>query len=396
MNCANQAPAGARARARATHAADWPALLPDVARRLLGEPTRIEHGGDTWRYRKRGSLSVHVGGDAYGTWHDFEADDSGGTLGLVEHVLGCDRGAALRWLTDADLIAPRNGAPGPDRRASASATLQPAAPTRSPKRRADPRPSRTAPLADAILKASEQADDTPARSYLARGWTWPPADIGPDLPAAVRWCPAAAVPAEARLPAEAAGALVFRLTRPDVRSDLEQAVSLEALTAAGERTMPRWRRTFGTRTGRVFEVPVAAGGAVVLVEGERDALAVALALRAGCIRSVGGTAGYRRGAGADLAGRPVMLVPDADHAGVAAVTRLLLPGALPNRSVRVVRAAEGDPAAWLAAWLTERAGIREHDGAMPGPEADHAAWRDLQAAADRGEPILFDLEADHD
>ena len=42
--------------------ADWPALLPDVARRLLGDPDATESGGATWRYGNRGSLAVHVGG----------------------------------------------------------------------------------------------------------------------------------------------------------------------------------------------------------------------------------------------------------------------------------------------------------------------------------------------
>ena len=65
--------------------ADFAALLPDVARRLLGDPPRI--GADEWRYRTRGSLAVHP---ARGTWHDFEA-------------------GALAWLVDARLIDPPAG-----------------------------------------------------------------------------------------------------------------------------------------------------------------------------------------------------------------------------------------------------------------------------------------------
>ena len=53
--------------------ADFAALLPDVARLLLGDPPRIEAGGATWRYRGRGSLAVHVGGARAGTWRDHEA-----------------------------------------------------------------------------------------------------------------------------------------------------------------------------------------------------------------------------------------------------------------------------------------------------------------------------------
>ena len=79
---------------------DWPALLPDVARRLFGDPSRI--GADEWRYGRRGSLVLHP---ARGTWHDFEADAGGGTLALVQHVNGCDKAGALAWLADAGLIA---------------------------------------------------------------------------------------------------------------------------------------------------------------------------------------------------------------------------------------------------------------------------------------------------
>ena len=360
---------------------DWPALLPDVARRLLGDPPRTEHGGATWRYGNHGSMAVHVGGDRRGLWHDFEADRSGGTLTLVQHALQTDRAGALRWLESERLLPARDG----DRPVALRAPVSQPKPTAR-------KSSKTAPLAAAILAASVPADDTPARAYLATRWTWPPLGIGPDLPAAVRWCDARAIPPDAYLPAVAAGVVVYRRTRPDVQHDDAPAVALEALTAASELLAPRWRRTFGAGTGRVFEVPVAAGNALVLVEGERDALAVALTLRAGCVRSVGGTAGYRPAAAADPADRPVVLLPDAEHTGVAAVTRLLLPGALPGRVVRVVRAADGDPADWLAAWLTERAGIREHDGGDDRGAATAAAWRDLLAAVERGTPILIDLE----
>ena len=359
-------------------AADWPALLPDVARRLLGEPPRTEHGGDTWRYRSRGSLAVHVGGDHRGTWHDFEADVSGGTLALVQHVAQTDKAGALRWLEAAGLIASPNGTQPPTRR--------PPAPAPSIATPTAPKPSKTAPLAAAILAASVPADNTPARSYLAHRWTWPPLGIGPDLPASVRWCSVADVPPRCGLPTDSAGVVVYVFRRPD--DDDAPAVALEAVTSAGRLPSPRWRRTYGSRTGRVFEVPVAAGGVVVLVEGERDALAVALTLTAGVVRAVGGTAGYRPTAAADRAARPVVLVPDADHAGTAAVTRLL--AGLPGRSVHVPwpRPADGDPAEWLANWLTERAGIREHDGGLGREAAIAAAWRDVLAAVERGERLI--------
>ena len=95
---------------------------------------------------------------------------SGGTLALVEHSLQTDRPGALRWLADAGLIEAR----GADR-----STTPPPAPAKRP-----PRPSATADLAVGILAAAAPADDTPAREYLARRWTWPPLGTGPDLAAA--------------------------------------------------------------------------------------------------------------------------------------------------------------------------------------------------------------------
>ena len=374
-------------------ATDWPELLPDVARRLLGEPTRTEHGGDTWRYGTRGSLAVHVGGDRRGTWRDHEADASGGTLALVEHLAQTDKAGALRWLESERLIDARD----PARRDPPPSSP---APAKRPSQR-----SATADLAAGILGASVPADDTPARAYLAARWTWPPLGTGPDLPATVRWIARSDVPLQNGehgpynpLPATAAGAVVYLFRRPDVATDPEAAVSLEAVTDAGDLLTPRWRRTYGARTGRVFEARSNPGGAVVLAEGERDALALALIGAGGVVRAVGGTAGYRPEAATDPELRPVVLVPDADHAGAAAVTRLLTAD-LDGRALRLApwpAPASGDPAAWLDDWLTERAGIREHDGGMDREAASAAAWTDLQNAVDRGATILIDLEADHD
>ena len=132
---------------------------------------------------------------------------------------------------------------------------------------------------------------------------------------------------------------------------------------------------------------------MVLVEGEADALALAVTGAGGVVRAVLGTAGYRAEAATDHERRPVVVVPDADHAGAAAVTKLLAAD-LGGRSVRLApwpAPPSGDPAEWLAEWLAERAAIREYDGGLPRIEADRAAWRDLLAAVDRGDhPILLE------
>lgn len=356
---------------------DWAALLEPVARRLLADRLCRENGGDL-RFGRRGSLVVHLRGPQAGTWHDFEDDVSGGTLRLVEHVLHVDRADALRWLEAERLIPPRD---------EDQAAYQPPPPAPRPRARA---PSRSAPLAAAILRASVNADNTPARAYLAARWTWPPEQLGPDqlgpaLPADVRWCAARDVPAEAHLPDDAAGVLIYVLRRPG-EADFEPAVSLEGLTAAGELLQPkRWRRTYGSKTGRVFTAADRPGGSVVLVEGECDALAVALVTIAGAVRAVGGSAGFRPEGAADDAGRPVALVPDGDSVGAAPLARLV--AALPDREVRTLPYRLGDPADWLCDHVTEDAGlIAYRDPDHEDPEG--AVWLALLADVGRGADVL--------
>ena len=64
---------------------DWAALLEPVARELLGDPARRPSSGE-WRYRRKGSLAVHVAGPRRGTWRDHEADVGGGVLEFLAHV----------------------------------------------------------------------------------------------------------------------------------------------------------------------------------------------------------------------------------------------------------------------------------------------------------------------
>lgn len=261
----------------------------------------------------------------------------------------------------------------------------------------------TTEVARATLAAAVPADDTPGRVYLARRGTWPPRSVEPDLPPTVRWMEADAVKAlptwtrngktrRLVLPGAAVGVVVFELARPGQPPD---GVSLTAVNDNGNRVLfgQEKARTLGGKAGRVFEAANRPGGYVVLAEGECDALALSLTLRAGCVRAVGGTSGFRREAAADLTKRPVVLVPDPERSGEAAITGLLTD--LPGRSVTVLpwpRAADGDPAAWLADWVNERAGVRESDGGMDRAAATIAAWYDLHAAVERGDTILIDLK----
>ena len=73
---------------------NWAALLEPVALELLGDPVRRRPSGE-WRYRRKGSLAVHVAGPRRGTWRDHEADVGGGVLELLAASPG-----AVGWPPD--------------------------------------------------------------------------------------------------------------------------------------------------------------------------------------------------------------------------------------------------------------------------------------------------------
>ena len=83
---------------------DWPALMPDVAVALLGEPS--SRTGRELRYGRRGSLSVDLAG---GRWFDHEAGEGGGVVELVTREHGGDTAAAMAWLESAGFVEPQSG-----------------------------------------------------------------------------------------------------------------------------------------------------------------------------------------------------------------------------------------------------------------------------------------------
>ena len=104
---------------------DWRALMPDVARKLLGDPPR--RTAREWRYGNKGSLAIYL---ESGRWQDYESGGGGGVLGLIQRELQTDRPGALDWLTREGLLPgetaprmPQNPQTGP---APASAIQKPA------------------------------------------------------------------------------------------------------------------------------------------------------------------------------------------------------------------------------------------------------------------------------
>lgn len=202
---------------------DWPSLIPEVARLLLGDPNPRLSSGNELRYGNRGSLIVNTSGPRAGTWHDFESGEGGGVLDLIERELNCDRSHALQWLADEGLVdrgqhrLARRARPGatagrhrqsPRYRTTQKRPEAPSRPAHGPGGTQGP-DSKTVHLVEPLLAATVPADDTPAREYLTRRRTWPPLGTGPDLPDSVRWLPREAVPTDVNLPPAAAGTLLM-------------------------------------------------------------------------------------------------------------------------------------------------------------------------------------------
>ena len=382
--------------------ADWHGIAGDVARALLGEPSSAT--GRELRFGRRGSLSVDL---RDGVWHDHEAGEGGGVLDLVTRERRCSTGEALEWLRGAGFVAGRPGRPesadrvgGPEsdsepfsgsgtgERTCGPAKTAPSGALSEPERDS-PRPDPRIELARRLWRLSGAADDSPGRVYLARRFAWPPAGIGPELPATVRWLPVESGRFEDRaakwygLPRGAAGALVFAWRRPGETgpATAPAAVSLIAASDAGERVTwfgeRRVRvRTCGTRAGAVFVVRRGlVSGPLSVAEGEIDALALSLApwCGPGAVLGVGGTAGMRRAAA--LGSGPVALHCDGDRGGRDAA---LAASEAIREAGRVARIEwhAGDPADALAEWLSERAGMRI-EGGEAREAAKRGAWKDL-------------------
>ena len=163
------------------------------------------------------------------------------------------------------------------------------------------------------------AAETPAVAYLVGRRAWPPAAIAAAHrlpPPPVRWLAGAVLArpdvrrAVGRPPRAAAGAVIYGYS-PPAGGDVA-AVQLDALTAASERTSPRWRRGLGSREG----VAVGRGDRIAVAEGEVSAIALALRPDVGHALAVGGASGMARLAAALPAcaarRRGVLIAPDAD------------------------------------------------------------------------------------
>ena len=160
---------------------DWSGLLEAVAQELLGEPVRRSAGGE-WRYRRKGSLAVHIDGPRRGNWRDHEAGVGGGVLDLLAHVEGLERDDALVWLRERGLLyGPPLAPSGPSRTAAGASKRRRsvATATRAPRPPEGDYAGRLWSLASTI----PTDPDHPARRWQANRHLWRP---GLNLPPSVR------------------------------------------------------------------------------------------------------------------------------------------------------------------------------------------------------------------
>ena len=364
---------------------DWPAIIGPVAEALLGKPTNRTR--NEWRYRTRGSLTVNVDGERAGTWRDWEADTGGGVLALVEHERGCGKAAALEWLESAGFVEGRDRVRRPVARPESFSAPDADGASKAGESPPDGEADARAVLVRRLWTRAVPADPTAGRVYLALRFAWPPAGIGPELPATVRWLARGGEPRSywPGVP-DAAGALAFAWRRPD--GELA-TLTLMAVSAAGERVLwqgrsKSWVLPGTSRTGTAFEAraPESVADPAHVAEGEADVLALAMApwCDPGGVYAAGGT-GAATIAPA-LGTGPVVLHCDGDKAGRKAVLAAADAIEAAGRECRVEwyigdAVNKGDPADALQAWIGERAAIRESDGGEARDDADRGAWRDL-------------------
>ncbi len=353
---------------------DWPDLLEPVARELLGEPSRRTTSGE-WRYGRKGSLAVHVGGPRAGTWRDHEADAGGGVLDLLEHVEGIDRAEALDWLRRRGLL---DGAQPTGNAASRLAGAGVAGHRGPPDNRSAGTLARCSALASAENRdlgptwaetlwrravPIPAAAEHPARRWLAARHLWRPEM---HLPPSVRWMPSEGGPA--------AGAVVAAFAAPG--AGRVSAVHLVHVDGDGlptpDRTGPDGlhKRSHGVMSGAVCVLGlVDAAAGVQVCEGLADGLALTARDPWPAV-VMGGTANYRnRDLARWLAGLgPVQVWSDGDGPGVEAS------GVLAKRV-----------AALGGAVSIERVGVGEDPGAAGAPFAplDVATVEDYAADLER-------------
>ena len=318
---------------------DFAALMPAVARALLGEPNARMSTAREFRYGSRGSLSVHLD---KGTWHDFETAAGGGVLDLVARERGCSRADALRWLREHGFV-----------------DVDPAL-TR-PESRCEPRPgdvaNATAPEADTGERIACVAPRRDTRAGARRVWnaTRPLAGT-----VAARYLAAHGV-------AHVAGNVALRfhsaLSHPTapgrfpclvagIQDVAGQFLGIQrtylAADGTGKAAVDPVRASLGSLAGGAVRLAEPAGGRLLVGEGiETTAAAVLVLDWHGGAWATLGTSGLRALEFPECV-RDVVIATDRDAAGLRAAAALAERLEGQGRAVEIRAPCRGDFADWLS------------------------------------------------
>ena len=334
------------------------------------------------------------GSEGAGSWYCFETGTSGGVLALIEREAKLSpenkRQAAFDWLRERGLIQDKSPAkpqpaadPDPPPFEAEAAASPPARKQASSGPPVEPH---------AIWSAGERPHpDTPAWRYLAGRLVWPPTNsLFPDLPPSVRWLPLSgeATPTYFRraLPASAAGLVLYAFHRwvDGEQCTMTAAVSMEAIRSDGRRCQPRWRKTFGPRTGALFDAGTSGESPtdhLVLVEGEVSALAARWLYPGHRAMATGGSSGLSHLSTHRLPQGVSSLTIDqdgdsaGDSSGFIALYSVLR--SCPGVRVKGVSRSGGEDAAdELAEWVGERLALMS-DGLPDKEGAPVEAWKSV-------------------
>ena len=323
--------------------------LEKVARHLLGEPGKRLSTRKDLRYGTHGSLSVNV---VKGTWFDHEAGEGGAVLDLIKRerdLVGAD---AFKFIRDECGVDLDDGA---DRGEFAHVR----------KNNPDPRSSFTDnhKAAFAIWNESQPAQNTIVEiHYLcARCITIAP-------PPSIRYHPALKhSPTGLMLPAMVAG----------VQGDGGKVVAIHRtyLDLEGSKAaVSSPKMALGPIAGGAVRL-APASETLTLTEGIEDGLAL-VQMTGRAVWAVLGTSGFKN-AVLPLTVRTVVLAPDADPAGDAAVAKAAARFADMGLKVLHLRPPEARDFCDVLADFEERAGIREYDGGQDRTEAEFAAFAEV-------------------
>ncbi len=71
-----------------------------VVERLLGKPNEKLSSATEWRYGNKGSFSIKMAGDKRGLWHNFETNESGNLITLIQKGMSLNFSETLKYVSE--------------------------------------------------------------------------------------------------------------------------------------------------------------------------------------------------------------------------------------------------------------------------------------------------------